>query len=72
MQFNDPHATIDATSWTGLRREEHQQQFNSVLSEDSDMFQKYFYLTYTQGVMIYEIRKLMNIPTKQRISSEQI
>ncbi len=72
LQFNDPHATVDATEWTGLSREEHQKQFNSILSEDADMFQKFFYLTYTQGIMIYEIRKLMNIPVQQRINSKQM
>ncbi len=72
IQFNDPHARIDATEWTGLRREEHQKTYASTLTEESDLFQKYFYLTYTKGVMIYEIRKLLNIKTKQRISSKQM
>ena len=72
LQFNDPHARIDATEWTGLSREEHQNTYASKLTEESDLFQKYFYLTYTKGVMIYEIRKLMNIKTKQRISSKQM
>jgi hypothetical protein len=72
IQFVDPNAQIDATEWTGIRREQHQREFNSTLQEDADMFQKYFYLTYTQGVMIYEIRKLMKIKPKARISSKQM
>ncbi|WP_223787795.1 hypothetical protein [Marinicella meishanensis] len=72
MQFGDPHARIDATEWTSIRRDEHQQKFASELSEDSDLFQKYFYLTYTQGVMMYEIRKLMNIQAQPRIHSKQM
>ncbi len=72
LQFNDPHAVIDATEWTNIRREQHQQQYGTTLSEDSDMFQKYFYLTYSQGIMMYEIRKLMNIPITQRIHSKQM
>jgi hypothetical protein len=72
IQYNDPNAQIDATEWTGIRREQHQQEFNSVLTEDEDLFQKFFYLTYTQGVMIYEIRKLMDISAKARISSKQM
>lgn len=72
IQFNDPNAQIDVTEWTGIKRAEHQRSFNSVLTEDEDLFQKYFYLTYTQGVMIYEIRKLMDISAKARISSKQM
>lgn len=72
IQFNDPNAQLDATDWTGISREKHQKEFNSILTEDADMFQKFFYLTYTQGVMIYEIRKLMNISTRARISSKQM
>lgn len=72
IEYNDPNAQIDATDWTGISREEHQQQFNSTLSEDADMFQKFFYLTYTQGVMIYEIRKLMDITAQPRNSSKQM
>lgn len=72
LQFNDPHSVIDATEWTNIRREQHQQQYHTTLREDSDMFQKYFYLTYTQGIMMYEIRKLMNIPITQRIHSKQM
>ncbi len=72
IQFNDPHAVIDATEWTNIRREEHQKAHFTKLTEDSDMFQKYFYLTYTRGVMMYEVRKLMNIPVTQRIHSKQM
>jgi len=72
LQFNDPHSEIDATEWTNLAREEHQQQYGSVLREDSDMFQKYFYLSYSRGIMIYEIRKLLQLTTQPRIHSDQI
>lgn len=72
IQYNDPNAQIDATEWTGILREEHQQKFNTTLSEKDDMFQKYYYLTYTQGVMIYRIRKLMELTTQPRISSKQM
>jgi len=72
IQFNDPNSQIDATEWTGIRRKQHQKEFSSILGEDADMFQKFFYLTYTQGVMIYEIRKLMKIKPKARISSKQM
>ncbi len=72
INFNDPHAVIDATEWTGLSREEHQEKYQSKLSEDSDMFQKYYYLTYTKGIMMYEIRKLMQLKPQPRISSKQM
>lgn len=72
IQYNDPNAQIDATEWTGISRNKHQETFKTQLSEDADMFQKYFYLTYTQGIMIYEIRRLMNIKTQPRISSRQM
>lgn len=72
MQYNDPNAQIDATEWTGISRDEHQKTFMTTLSEDADMFQKFFYLTYTQGIMIYEIRRLMNIKAQPRISSKQM
>ncbi|MCF6301219.1 MAG: hypothetical protein L3J52_08910 [Proteobacteria bacterium] len=72
MEFNDPHSVIDATEWTGIKRDAHQQKFQTILTEDSDMFQKYFYLTYSKGISISHIRKLMNIPVKQRIHARQM
>ncbi len=72
ITFNDPNARIDATEWTGVSRDKHQNDFNSVLSEDEDMFQKYFYLTYTQGILIYQIRKLLKLSPRARISSKQM
>ncbi len=72
ISFNDPNARIDATEWTGISREQHQNDFGSVLSEDEDMFQKYYYLTYTQGILIYQIRKLLKLSPIARISSKQM
>jgi len=72
INYNDPHAVIDATDWTSISREQHQQKFSTNLKEDSDMFQKYFYLIYQQGIMLYEVRKLMKITTQPRISSKQM
>ncbi|WP_395376402.1 hypothetical protein [Marinicella sp. W31] len=72
MRFADPHAVIDATEWSYASREKHMEKFASELSEDSDLFQKYYYLTYTQGVDLGVVRKLMNIPIKQRIRSKQL
>lgn len=72
LKFNDPHSVIDATEWTGLSRDEHQQKYQTTLTEDSDMFQKYYYLTYSKGVLMYQIRKLMDIKPQPRISSKQM
>jgi len=72
MKFNDPHSVIDATDWTSIKRDAHQQKFQTIMTEDSDMFQKFFYLTYSKGINISHIRKLMNIPIKQRIHSRQM
>ncbi len=72
INYNDPHAVIDATDWTSISRQQHQETFDTILTEDSDMFQKFFYLTYTKGIMMYQIRKLMNIKPVPRISSKQM
>jgi len=71
INYNDPHSQIDATDWTGISREQHQKEFGSVLTEDEDLFQKFYYLTYTQGVMMYEIRKLMDISARAKIDSKK-
>ncbi len=72
IQFNDPNARINVTDWTGISRDQHQLKYASTLTQEADMFQKFYYLTYTQGVMLYEIRKLMKITSKPRISSDQM
>ncbi len=72
LQFNDPHAEIDATEWTSIRRDEHVQRFSATVREDSDYFHKYFYLQYTRGMLIYHLRKLLQLSPQPRISSEQM
>ena len=71
INYRDPHATIDVSEWTHIKREATAKAQFMTLSEKEDMFQKFFYLTYTKGIMMYEIRKLMNITAKQRITSDQ-
>lgn len=71
LTFKDPHATIDATEWTHLKRQETSETQFMTLIEKENMFQKLFYLSYTKGIMMYEIRKLMNIPIQPRITSKQ-
>lgn len=71
-QFNDPHAMIDATLWTGVSREEFASQYQCKIIEKEDTFNKYFFLRYTQGIPIYHIRKFLKLEYKARITSKQI
>lgn len=70
--FNDPHAMVDATLWTSTKREEFAKKYKCSIVESEDEFNKYFHLRYTQGVPIYNIRKLLNLEYKPRITSDQI
>ena len=72
MKFNDPHSVLDVTDWTNISRQAYKDKYSAILTEDSDMFQKFFYLTYTKGIMIYKVRKLMNIQAEPKISSKQM
>ena len=71
-QFNDPHAMIDATLWTGISREAYAKEYQCKIIESEDDFNKYFHLRYTQGVPIYKVRKLLKLEYKPRITSKQI
>lgn len=71
ITYRDPHATLDVSEWTHLKRESFAKEESMTLTEKEDMFQKHYYLTYTKGIMMHHIRKLMNIPVKQRITSKQ-
>ncbi|WP_179952033.1 hypothetical protein [Marinicella rhabdoformis] len=71
LSYKDPHATIDTSEWTHLKREEIAESQFMELTEKDDLFQKRFFLSYTKGIMMYEIRKLMNIPIQPRITSKQ-
>jgi len=70
--YVDPHAMVDSTLWTSTKREEYANQFKCKIIESEDTFNKYFHLRYTQGVPIHEIRKLLKIEYKARITSKQI
>jgi hypothetical protein len=70
--FVDPHAMVDATMWTGIKREEYANRFQCKIIPSEDSFNKYFHLRYTQGVPIYKIRKLLKVEYKAKITSKQI
>ncbi len=72
QKFNDPHAMVDSTLWTSITREEYASKFKCKIIETEDNIYKYFHLRYTQGVPIYNIRPLLKLEYKARISSKQI
>lgn len=72
MAFADPHATIDVSEWTSIKREQHQKKYASKFHEERNTLRRYYYLTYSQGIDMEVIRKLMQIPIKPRISSRQL
>ncbi|MCF6288738.1 MAG: hypothetical protein L3J53_05810 [Proteobacteria bacterium] len=71
-QFNDPHAMVDATLWTGVARKKYADKYQCKIIETEDDFNKYFHLRYTQGVPIYKIRPLLKVKYKPKISSKQM
>jgi len=71
-QFNDPHAMIDASLWTGISRKEYAEKYQCKIIESEDFSNKYFHLRYTQGIPIYKIKPLMKIPYTPRITSKQM
>ena len=70
--FVDPHAMVDATLWTGTKREKYAKQFLCEIIPSEDNFNKYFHLRYTQGIPIYKVRKLLKVEYKAKITSKQI
>lgn len=72
VNYQDPDALVDATEWTSLKRDEYKKSFNTELIIEEDLFQKYFYLKYTQGIPLSEIRPLLKVKRKPQISSENI
>ena len=71
-KFNNPHAMVDTTLWTNLKREEYAKNFKGKIIETEDTFNKIFHIRYTQGVPIYDVRPLLEIEYKARISSKQL
>jgi len=71
-QFNDPHAMLDATLWTGVSRQEYADKYQCKIIKTEDEFNKYYHLRYTQGVPIYKIRPLLQLKYIPKISSKQM
>ena len=72
ITYQDPHALVDATEWTSISREKHIEQFNSELITEEDLFQKYYFLKYTQGIPLSDIRPLLKVQRKADIHSDQM
>ena len=72
QKFNDPHAMIDSTLWTSIKREEYANEYQCKIIEEDLSTTKSFYLRYTQGIPIYKIRSLLKLKYKARITSKQI
>ena len=70
--FNDPHAMIDATSWTSISRDEYAEKYQCRVIETEDTLNKYTHLRYTQGVPLDKLRPLLKLKYKPRITSKQI
>jgi hypothetical protein len=72
ITFQDPHARVDATEWTSIKRDEYSEQFNTELITEEDLFQKYFFLKYTRGIPLSDIRPLLKVQRKASIHSDQL
>jgi len=70
--FRDPHAMIDSTSWTSINRQEYAEKYQCTVIESEDAFSRYFHLRYTQGIALHNLRPLLKIKYKPRITSKQI
>ncbi len=72
VTYQDPHSRVDATEWTSIKRDEYQQQFDTILITEEDLFQKYYYLQYTRGIPMSEIRPLLKVQRQPAIRSDQM
>ncbi len=72
ISYKDPNAIVDTTEWTSIKREEYQQAFHSIIIEKEDLFQKFFYLKYTQGIPMSEIRPLLNVQRQPKNTSKNL
>jgi len=70
--FKDPHAMLNATLWTSIKREQYAKDFQCKIIEKELVTSRSFYLRYTQGVPIYKVRPLLKVKYKARITSKQI
>lgn len=72
VTYNEPHAYIDATLWTGTKREEYANKFKCEIIEGEATINRTYELRYTQGVPLYKVRPLLNLIHVPKITSKQI
>jgi len=72
INYNDPHALIDATEWSSLRREEWAKSHfaREIMTEKEAT--KHYEMKYTKGIPVEYFRKLMQLEIKPRITSKDI
>ena len=70
--YQDPHARVDATEWTSISRDDYSEQFNTELITEEDFFQKYYFLKYTQGIPLSDIRPLLKVQRQPNMHSDQM
>lgn len=71
-KFNDPHAMIDSTLWTSIKRDDYAKSYQCKIIEEDLSTTKSYFLRYTQGVPIYKVRPLLKLKYKAKITSKQI
>ncbi len=72
ITYHEPHAFIDATLWTGTKREEYANKYKCEIIEGEATINRTFHLRYTQGIPIYKVYPLRNLIHKPKITSKQI
>ncbi|KAA3641661.1 MAG: hypothetical protein DWP95_06410, partial [Proteobacteria bacterium] len=72
VTYQDPHARVNATEWTSIKRDEYSDQFRTEMITEEDLFQKYYFLKYTQGIPMSEIRTLLQVTRQPQMHSDQM
>ena len=71
VTYHEPHAFVEATLWTSIKREEYANKFKCEVIEGEATINRTFQLRYTQGVPIYKVRPLLNLKYVPKITSKQ-
>ncbi len=72
INFQDPHARIDATEWSSLRREDWAKSHSAREIVSDNGVTKRYEMKYTKGIPVEYFRPLMQLEIKPRISSKDI
>lgn len=72
VTYHEPHAFIEATLWTGTQREKYAKEFQCEIVEGENSLNRTYKLRYTQGIPIYNVRPLLKLKYKPKITSKQM